>query len=77
MKNAYLLSVVKRGNAMSTKEQLQRQLAKQEFIYDQLSTELLEVDDLLKAIGFPRGLQSIATVAHEMLRDEMSQDEEC
>ena len=50
-----------------TKAQLIKKIAYLEFVQDQLSTELTYMDDLLKSIGFPEGLVSLKTVAHETL----------
>lgn len=50
-----------------TKAQLEKKIARLEFVYDQLEAELLYVDDLLKSVGFPRGLDSAKEVAIELL----------
>ena len=55
------------------KAQLQQQIARLEFIHDQLETELVYVDNLLKSVGFPRGLESAKEVALELL-EESSQE---
>lgn len=49
------------------KTQIQQKIARLEFIQDQLETELVYVDDLLKSVGFPKGLESAKEVAEEML----------
>lgn len=54
------------------KAQLQQKIARLEFIHDQLETELMYVDNLLKSVGFPRGLASAKEVALELL-DETEQ----
>lgn len=50
-----------------TKAQLEKKIARLEFVHDQLEAELLYVDDLLKSVGFPRGLDSAKEVAIELL----------
>lgn len=52
-----------------TKVQLQKKIARLEFIHDQLESELTYVDDLLKSVGFPRGLESAKEVAFELLEE--------
>jgi len=49
------------------KMQLEKKIAYLEFVQDQLESELVYVDDLLKSVGFPRGLVSAKEVAIEML----------
>jgi hypothetical protein len=51
------------------KAQLQQKIARLEFVYDQLETELMYVDNLLKSVGFPRGLASAKEVALELLEE--------
>ena len=52
-----------------TKAQLIKKIAYLEFVNDQLETELTYVDGLLKSIGFPEGLVSVKSVAHEILEE--------
>lgn len=52
-----------------TKTQLEKKIAKLEFIHDQLESELLYVDNLLKSVGFPQGLASAKEVALELLEN--------
>ncbi len=52
-----------------TKTQLQKKVAHLEFVHDQLETELMYVDGLLKSVGFPRGLASAKEVALELLEE--------
>lgn len=56
------------------KAQLQQKIAYLEFVHDQLETETLYLDSLLKSVGFPRGLISAKEVALELLKE--SQDNE-
>lgn len=51
------------------KTQLQQKIARLEFIHDQLETELMYVDNLLKSVGFPQGLVSAKEVALELLQE--------
>lgn len=51
------------------KTQLQKKVAKLEFVHDQLETELSYIDELLKSVGFPQGLASAKEVALELLQD--------
>jgi hypothetical protein len=53
-----------------TKEQILKKIAYMEFVHDQLSAELEEIDSLLKQIGFPNGLESARLVALEMIQEE-------
>ena len=55
---------------MSTKKQLQKKMAYLEFVHDQLESELCYVNQLLKSVGFPRGLDSAKAVALELLEAE-------
>lgn len=51
------------------KAQLQQKIARLEFIHDQLEAELTYIDNLLKSVGFPRGLASAKEVALELLEE--------
>ena len=51
------------------KAQLQQKIARLEFAHDQLEAELLYVDNLLKSVGFPQGLESAKEVALELLEE--------
>lgn len=51
------------------KAQLQQKIAKLEFVNDQIASELVYVDGLLKSVGFPRGLASAKEVALELLEE--------
>lgn len=58
------------------KTQLSKKIARLEFVHDQLETELEYVDNLLKSVGFPRGLASAKEVAIELLENpEANQSE--
>ena len=60
------------------KAQLEKKIAKLEFIQDQLETELQYIDHLLKSVGFPQGIASAKDVALELLQQadhEESQSE--
>lgn len=49
---------------------LEKKLAYMEFINDQLATELRYVDNLLRVIGFPDGLETIKSAAQEVIEEE-------
>ncbi len=49
-----------------SEEELVKQLAQLEFVNDQLTCELRYVDDLLKSIGFPEGLDTVKRAAHDL-----------
>jgi hypothetical protein len=63
------VKVVNPREEAMTKTQLQKKIAHLEFVHDQLETELMYVDDLLKSVGFPRGLASAKEVAIELLEE--------
>lgn len=48
----------------------QQKVAYLEFVNDQLLSELQYIDRLLKAIGFPEGLETIKSAAQEVIEDE-------
>lgn len=59
--------------------EIQRRIARLEFINDQLASELAEVDTLLRMAGFPHGIESAKKVALELLEngfEEKAGDEE-
>ena len=56
---------------MSDSKLIQR-ITELEFINDQLMSELIYIDDLLKAIGFPEGIETAKQAAKEL--KEMEQD---
>lgn len=58
-----------------TKKQLQKKIAYLEFMHDQLESELIYVNELLKSVGFPRGLDSAKAVALELLEAESEGEE--
>ena len=49
---------------------LQQRIAYLEFVNDQLFTEIRYVDNLLKIIGFPDGLETIKSAAQESIEEE-------
>ncbi len=59
-----------------TKKQLQKKMAYLEFVHDQLESELIYVNELLKSVGFPRGLDSAKAVALELLEAESEADKD-
>lgn len=56
--------------------ELEKQLAVLESVNDQLETEITFIDELLKNVGFPDGLESAKLVALEMLQ-EGAEESEC
>ncbi len=52
-----------------------KRIAQLEFIHDQLSTEIVNLDKLLRSVGFPDGIKSAKEVAREILEAEGSEDE--
>lgn len=57
------------------KKQLEKKVAHLEFVHDQLEAELLYVNELLKSVGFPRGLDSAKEVALELLSAEKDEQD--
>lgn len=52
-----------------TKKQLEKKIARLEFVHDQLDAELTYVNELLMSVGFPEGLASAKEVALELLEE--------
>lgn len=59
------------------KSDLINKLARLEFQNDYLCAELGYVDNLLKKIGFPNGLESVKWAASEILEEEIGQQKNC
>lgn len=57
------------------KAQLLQKIARLESLHDQLESEIIYVDNLLKSVGFPSGIASAKEVAIELL-SELEQNEE-
>lgn len=55
---------------MEHNKALEKKVAYLEFMNDQLSTELRYVDNLLRVIGFPDGLETIKSAAEEVIEEE-------
>ncbi|MBQ8498852.1 hypothetical protein [Chlamydia sp.] len=55
---------------MDRLSQVHQELARLEFINDQLQSERAYIHNLLCAIGFPEGLKTIAAIANEVLAEE-------
>jgi len=53
-----------------TKKDIIKQIAYAEFVHDQLEAEMFYVDQLLKSVGFPKGIASAKEVALELLENE-------
>lgn len=58
------------------REDLQKKQAYLEFINDQLESELEELEELLKAIGFPKGIASLKEAAQDILEEKAEEEEE-
>ncbi|MGM0439702.1 MAG: hypothetical protein ACQEP8_01140 [Chlamydiota bacterium] len=56
-------------------QELRKQIAHLEFANDQLASELSYVDNLLKTIGFEKGLESVKLAAHEILQEQHQEEE--
>lgn len=50
-----------------TKLQLMKKIALLESINDQLTTEVLYVDHLMRLLGFAEGLATVKATAHEII----------
>lgn len=48
---------------------LEEKLAELERIYEQLTEEYKEIDQVLRAIGFPYGMVSLKDVARELIKE--------
>lgn len=55
-------------------DKLLEQIAKLEFLNDQLTAELHYVDTLLRSVGFSDGLNSVKSAAKELFDYENAQD---
>ena len=53
---------------------LRQKVARLEFEHDQLLSELMHIDRLLRSVGFSEGLQTIKGVALEILDGEVELD---
>lgn len=52
---------------------LEKKIAYLEFVNDQLLAEIHYVDNLLRLIGFPEGLETIKSAAKETIEEELSE----
>lgn len=59
---------------MNEKDVIKR-IAQLEFVHDQLSSEILSLDRLLRSVGFPEGMRSAKEVAREIIEAEGKADE--
>lgn len=57
-----------------TKVELSQKVARLEFANDQLVAELRYVDELLRSIGFPEGLETVKLAARELADQEEMED---
>jgi len=68
-----VMSLTTRGFKM-TKTQLLKKIAYLESVNDQLSTEVVYVDQLMRLIGFSEGLITVKATAQEILDKGMLED---
>ncbi|QLH37023.1 MAG: hypothetical protein HWD61_13515 [Parachlamydiaceae bacterium] len=54
----------------SQTKNLLKRIAYLEFVQDQLSTELIYTDHLLKKVGFPQGVLSVKAIARDFIQDQ-------
>lgn len=59
-----------------TKLELEKKLAQEEFLHDQLLAELTELDALMKTVGFCGGIAGLKSTAQELYsrRDEAAEN---
>lgn len=59
-----------------TKDELLKKVARLESINDQLITELTEIDNLMRLVGFSDGLKTVKETALELYESEREEDSE-
>lgn len=59
-----------------TKLQLMKKIARLESINDQLLTEVSELDQLMRMVGFSEGIRSVKMTAKEILDDGLLEEGE-
>lgn len=59
-----------------TKDELIKKIAALESINDQLYSELVDVDRLMRLVGFEGGLETVKLTAQELYNSENSNEEE-
>jgi hypothetical protein len=52
-----------------SEQEIQDKIAYLEFVNDQLDSEWRGLDDLLKATGFPQGVESVKDVAQQLIEE--------
>lgn len=57
-------------------KQLVDRIAHLEFVNDQIAAELLELDKLLRAIGFSEGVKSVKSAAKEIFQQQSNRPQE-
>lgn len=50
-----------------TKAQLLKKIARLESLNDVISSELVQIDDMMRKIGFSNGLQTVKSTANEII----------
>jgi len=71
----FWLDEPKKGDLAMKTEPLDKKLARLEMIHDQLLAEYESLDELLRIIGFPKGIQSFQEAAVDLL-NEIEEEEE-
>ena len=61
---------------MATLKQLKRNHARLKKLAGKLKDELDYIDELLKSVGFPLGLESAKTVAQQLLKTDFTSESE-
>jgi hypothetical protein len=59
-----------------TKTELIKKIALLESVNDQLYSELVDVDRLMRLVGFEGGLETVKLTAQELYNSEHEEDEE-
>jgi hypothetical protein len=59
-----------------TKAQLLKKIALLESVNDQLLTEVCQLDQLMRMVGFSEGIQSVKTTAKEIIDQGLLSDED-
>lgn len=59
-----------------TDTDIQKKLAKLEFINDQLVAELAYIDQLMRQVGFSEGLDSLKSTAKELYENHLQEGED-
>ena len=55
---------------MATKAELQKKIAMLESVNDQMYSELCEIDQLMRLVGFENGIETVKMTAQELYKSE-------